>query len=86
MTKKNDDPKFGPTGDFPRGRLGPHDDGGLRIGVATDEHGNVVVNFGTKVSWIAVPPEQAIQLGKLLMRHAGATRITVTIGDSNVER
>jgi hypothetical protein len=69
--------KFGPTGEYPRGSLGPGDHGALKIGVAHDSKGNVIINFGTDVSWLGFPPEQAIQLAKLIMRHAGVGKITI---------
>jgi hypothetical protein len=71
--------KFGATGKFPRGSLGPHDEGGLQMGVAHDEHGNVIMNFGKPVAWIAFPPEQAIELAKLILHHAGAKKIEITL-------
>jgi hypothetical protein len=73
--------KLGPTGDFPRGKLGPTDEGGLQIGVAHDSRGNVIVNFGAHVDWIGFPPEQAIQFAKSIMKHAGATKIEITFGE-----
>ena len=72
-------PKLGPTGDFPRGKLGPHDEGGLRLGVAHDSKGNVIVNFGTEISWFGLPPEEAIQFGKLILKHAGAKKIEIEL-------
>lgn len=57
-----DNPKPGPTGDFPEGMLGPNDEGGLNIGiVANAKDGQVYIQFGGKVSWLAVPPDTAIQ-------------------------
>lgn len=75
----NKRPKLGATGEFPEGSLGPHDEGALKMGVAHDSKGNVHRNFGKEISWFAVPPEQAIELGKLLMRHAGAKKIEVPL-------
>jgi hypothetical protein len=72
-------PKFGPTHDYPDGSLGPDDRGGLQIGVAHDSKGNVIINFGTELNWIGFPPDQAIQLAKLIMTHAGAKKIEVTL-------
>jgi hypothetical protein len=69
--------KFGPTKDYPHGSLGPEDRGGLSIGIAHDSKGNVVINFGTDVSWIGMPPAEAINFAKLIMRHAGAKKIEV---------
>jgi hypothetical protein len=63
--------KMGPTGDFPDGKLGPRDEGGLMIGIAHDsKKRQVVINFGGPVSWLAMPPEQAIGLAELLFEHA----------------
>jgi hypothetical protein len=73
--KKSD--KIGPTGEFPHGSLGKHDDGALNVGVAHDSKGNVVLNFGTEVSWIALPPENAINFARLILRHAGAKRVEI---------
>ena len=75
----NKRPKLGATGSFSKGSLGPHDEGDIRMAVAHDSKGNVHMNFGKDISWFAVPPEQAIELGKLLMRHAGAKKIEVTL-------
>ena len=64
--------KFGATGEYPEGSLGPHDEGALRMGVAHDTKGTVVVIFGENVSWIGMTPEQAIHFARLILRHAGA--------------
>jgi hypothetical protein len=74
MTKK-----FGPTGTFPLGKLNETDEGALKIGVAHDSKGNVILNFGTKVAWIGLPPEQAINFAKLIMKHAGAKKVEVEL-------
>lgn len=59
----------GPTGKYPAGKLGPHDEGELALRIAGDEeHDVVVVDFGTQVVSLAMPPEQAIEFGKLLIR------------------
>jgi hypothetical protein len=71
--------KLGATGKYPKGSLGPHDEGELRMAVAKDSQGNVHVNFGKDVSWFAIPPEQAIELAKLLLRHAGAKKVEITL-------
>lgn len=69
--------KLGATGEFPDGSFGPHDKGALTMGVATDKAGNVHVNFGCKISWFAMPPEQAIDLARLILRHAGAKKVEI---------
>jgi hypothetical protein len=70
---------IGPTGDFPQGALGPDDQGGLNIGIAHDQHGNVHVKFGTEVKWIAMPSDKAISFAKLIMHHAGAKKVEVEL-------
>lgn len=71
--------KFGATGKFPRGALNPYDEGGLQMGVAHDEHGNVHVNFGKRIMWFALPSDQAIELAKLILHHAGAKKVEITL-------
>jgi hypothetical protein len=71
--------KSGPTGTFPLGKLTPDGEGGLKIGVAHDSKGNVILNFGTNVAWIGLPPEQAINFAKLIMKHAGAKKVEVEL-------
>jgi hypothetical protein len=72
--------KFGPTGTYPRGSLGPHDEGGLRIGVAHDSKGNIIINFGVEVSWIGMPPENAIDFARSILKHAGVSKVTIEFG------
>lgn len=69
---------LGPTGDYPHGKLGRDDEGGLNIGI-TNRDGAVVVHFGTPVAWFGMPPEQAIEFAKTIMKHAGAKKITVIL-------
>lgn len=71
--------KFGPTGKFPDGSMGPHDEGELQIGVAHDLKGNVLINFGKPVSGIGMLPEQAINFAKLILRHAGIKKIELEL-------
>lgn len=71
--------KFGPTHDYPHGSLGPDDRGAIQIGVARDGKGNVVVNFGSELSWFAMPPENAINFAKLILKHAGAKKIEIEL-------
>lgn len=69
--------KFGATGLFPDGKMHPGDEGGLAMGVTHDSKGNVHINFGKDISWLAMPADQAVELGKMLIAHAGAKRIEV---------
>lgn len=71
--------KLGATGKFPDGILGPADEGELMIGVSHDSKGNVHFNFGKEISWIGISQVQAIDLAKLILRHAGAKKVEVEI-------
>jgi hypothetical protein len=69
---------FGPTGDFPQGKLNPDDEGALNVGV-TNKDGVVVINFGTPVAWFGMPTDQAIEFAKLIMRNAGVKSIKLIL-------
>ena len=69
---------FGATGDFPQGKLNDNDEGGLRLGVAYDKLDGIVrIEFGKPVAWLGLPPPEAIQFARLLLRHAGAKNISI---------
>jgi len=64
---------IGPTGTHPRGKLGDDDDGELAVAVAVDHpHGVIRIAFGTSVSWIALPAEDARALAQMLVEMAEA--------------
>lgn len=66
-------PKPGPTGDYPDGKLGPDDEGELMMGITND--GRLVhVDFGKPVKWFAVPPDHALALAAMLVKHAMAIK------------
>jgi hypothetical protein len=70
---------FGATGTFPQGVLNDDDQGALKIGIAYDKSDGLVhLNFGKPVAWTAFPPEMAVNLARMLLKHAGAK--TVEIG------
>lgn len=66
--------KLGATGEYPHGKLGPHDEGALRIAVSHDDKSNVHINFGKKIRWFALPANDAITLAQLILHHAGIKR------------
>ena len=72
-------PKFGPTGKYPLGKLRPTDEGELRFGVAHDKAGNVHLNFGKKVAWLAMPADKAINLARVILKHAGAKKVEIEL-------
>lgn len=71
--------KLGETGKFPQGQLHPGDEGELQFGIARDGDGNIHLNFGKDVSWLAMPPEVAINLARLLLKHAGARKVEIEL-------
>lgn len=60
---------LGKTGEHPRGRLTPTDEGGIKIAVGS-KNGAVVIDFGTPVKWIGFSPVEARQLAESLVKHA----------------
>jgi hypothetical protein len=67
----HDDFNLGPTGAFPDGQIHPEDEGELRMALGHDQ-GNVVLDFGKPVRWLAFPPANARQLAAMLIKHAHA--------------
>ncbi len=58
---------------WPEGRLNGDDDGELAFAIGPDETGTLVMlDFGKPVTWTAMPPQQAVELAQLLIRHARA--------------
>lgn len=74
-----DKQKLGATGDYPQGiSRRPGDEGGLRMAISDrDSEGLIHIDFGKQVAWLALPAPQAVEFAKLLMRKAGAKKITV---------
>jgi hypothetical protein len=70
--------KLGPTREFPTGKLNPHDEGALNIGIGM-EGDTLIIDFGTRVAWIGMSREQAIEFARRIMRKAGAKKVTVTL-------
>jgi hypothetical protein len=75
--------KFGPTGEYPLGSLGPDDKGALQVGVAHDSKGNVIINFGTEVSWLGMTSSQAVQFALNILRHAGVKKVAIETGEDD---
>jgi hypothetical protein len=62
---------LGPTGQFPQGKLTPHDEGEIRIAIGI-ENGKVVMHFGKEIAWIGFDPAQAHSLAQSLIEKANA--------------
>lgn len=59
----------GALGDFPEGKLTPKDEGAIQFAIGV-EKGKVVLDFGTSVHWVGMSPQQAADLGSLLLKRA----------------
>lgn len=69
MEKARQENKFGPTGNFPDGKLTSNDEGEINFGVAVYK-GKVIVNFGKPIASLGLSPEEARDLALLLRRRA----------------
>jgi len=70
---------LGATGTFSHGKVQDDDQGDLRMAVAYDKvNGIVRLDFGKQVAWLGLTPESAIDLGRVLMKHAGAKKVEVS--------
>ena len=56
---------------FPDGRLSAPDQGQVAMKIST-ENGRVRLDFPHPVKWLAMPPQQAVQLATLIMTRAQA--------------
>lgn len=70
-----DEPKIGPTGDFPHGKLSPDDEGGINVAIshhiAPDGADMVRLDFGKPVAWLSLPRAQAAAFGVTILKFAG---------------
>ena len=58
---------------YPDGRLGATDDGELAFAIGPHpEQELVMLDFGKPVEYIAMPPQQAVELAQNLIKHARA--------------
>jgi len=61
--------QLGATGAYPHGVLTKTDQGGLKIGVVSDDE-KIILAFGKEVAWIGFNPSDARALAKSLIDHA----------------
>jgi hypothetical protein len=69
----SDDKKPGPTGRFPNGMAAPDDKGELRTAISV-KGGNIVLEFGYAVDWLALPPDQALILAAEIFKKAASAK------------
>jgi hypothetical protein len=68
-------PKLGATGKYPHGKLEPTDEGELNLAVFIFK-GQVRIEFGKPIAWLALPPGQAIEFADLIKEHAAKIKYT----------
>ena len=69
---------LGPTGEFPDGVARPGDRGALRFAISDpDSNGNIHIDFGCEVTWLALPRENVVDLCRVLLRKAGARKVEI---------
>jgi hypothetical protein len=61
--------RLGATHTFPDGRARTDDEGAVRFAIGEREN-NVIIDFGTPVVWLGMPPEQAVAMAQLLIAKA----------------
>ena len=71
MTKQAFEQLLGPTHKYPMGKMCKEDAGEIAIGIAADLNNDVVIiNFGTKVEWLGLSPEQARSIASTLIEQS----------------
>lgn len=56
-------------GEYPDGRLNPHDEGAFAV-MLGHEKGKVVMRFPSPTVWVGFTPEQAMDIAQMLITHA----------------
>lgn len=62
---------LGATGEFSDGKLNEHDEGELQLLVSSNEQ-FIRLDFGKRVTWIALPKPQAVEFATVILQHCGA--------------
>jgi hypothetical protein len=70
-TNTSSSARLGPMGKFPYGKLNEQDNGALALSLCTQGEA-VVLNFGSRVAWIGILPDEARRLSALLLQHASS--------------
>lgn len=63
--------KLGETGEFPRGKLNEHDEGGLQVAIFTQDK-TVQLHFGKSIKWVGLDADTARKLGQSLIDKANS--------------
>ena len=65
---------IGATGEFPKGKIAPEDEGEIAFAVGHRD-GKVVIDFGKSVAWLGMEQHQAIALANTILSHANVCQI-----------
>jgi len=76
-----DERKLGATGEFPDGKIHEDDEGAIRISVG-DAKGNVIIDFGSPVVWLGIPPDDARALAENISERADKVEGYVKVSDA----
>lgn len=60
---------LGPTGKFPEGKITKGDQGELKMAIGIYKN-TVIIDFGTKISWLGLPKQEAIAFAELIIKNA----------------
>ena len=62
---------IGATGTHSEGKFNEDDEGDLRLAIAADHVDGIVrIEFGKPVSWLGLPPDQALHFGQMIINKA----------------
>ena len=67
-------PILGATGEFPRGKLNPDDEGEIRLAI-THRRNDIIIDFGKPVHWIGFPFQDAEKFVNLLIKQINEIRV-----------
>lgn len=64
---------LGATEKFPKGKLNKDDEGEIRFAIVADtKNKKVILNFDTPVAWLGFDPDQAKEVGQMLIDKANS--------------
>jgi hypothetical protein len=61
--------KLGATGEFPKGKIDPTDEGQLQFAISNDGE-KILIHFGKPVAWMGLDPSDARSIAEILIIHA----------------
>lgn len=65
---------LGATGEYPHGKLNVHDQGELKAAIGITRKGMVCIDFGKPVAWLAMTPDEADEIARMIVEKAADAR------------